>query len=231
MLQEDGNLGQTYAEGIHLVHLHGYWYGSDTLHTPQQLIHSRPHLTSSLKSIIEDSILVVVCYSGWDDIITTTLIELLSQSGSNPEIIWTFHDDEELAIESSNEKLLSLLAKGIGRGRVSLYRGIDCLTFFSEIFEKLKPNYPLTSEIDVNQSSTRVTEKESSGSGGQRKLHIEIDIPMLLESSSEPDQPLFIDHWVGRDQELEILTSISTRVVFVTGIGGQGKSALAGRVF
>ena len=229
VLQEDGNLGQTVAEGIHLVHLHGYWYGGDTLHTPQQLVHSRPHLKSSLKSIIEDSILVVVCYSGWDDIITRTLMELLSQSGSNPEIIWTFHDDEEPTIESSNEQLLSVLAKGIGRGRVSLYRGIDCLTLFSEIFEKLKPNYPATSEIDNNQSSTRVIEEESSGSGGQRQLRIEINIPMLLESNSEPDQPLFIDHWVGRDQELDILTSISTPVVFVTGIGGQGKSALAGR--
>ena len=52
---------------------------------------------------------------------------------------------------------------------------------------------------------------------------------MPPEITAEPDQPLFIDHWVGRDQELDILTSVSTPVVFVTGIGGQGKSALAAR--
>jgi hypothetical protein len=36
----DGYLGQTEGTGCHVVHLHGYWYGSDTLHTPRQLGHA-----------------------------------------------------------------------------------------------------------------------------------------------------------------------------------------------
>ena len=37
ILHSDGYLGQTQGEGCHVIHLHGYWYGSDTLHTIQQL--------------------------------------------------------------------------------------------------------------------------------------------------------------------------------------------------
>ena len=229
VLHEDGNLGQTVAEGTHIVHLHGYWHGADTLHTPQQLIHPRPHLRRSLMEIVEDTMLVILGYSGWDDIITTTLMELLSNSGSNPEIMWAFHENEESKIESLNEQLLATLAPGIGRGRVSLYRGIDCLTLLSNIYEILKPNYTVASGYDGDQGITRIIEGEAGDNSGQRQLRIEIDLEMPPEITAEPDQPLFIDHWVGRDQELNILTSVSTPVVFVTGIGGQGKSALAGR--
>ncbi len=229
VLHDDGNLGQTVAEGTHIVHLHGYWYGADTLHTPQQLNHHRPNLRRSLMEIVEDSILVIVGYSGWDDIITTTLMELLSDSGSNPEIMWTFHKEEESIIESVNKNLLTTLAPGIGRGRVSLYRGIDCLSLFSNLNERLKPNYAAKSRYNEDQSMTRIIEKEVGNNAGQRQLRIEIDIPIPPEINTGPDQPQFVDHWVGRDQELKILKSISSPVVFVTGIGGQGKSALAGR--
>lgn len=37
VLHRDGNLGQTQGPGCHVIHLHGYWHGADTLHTPRQL--------------------------------------------------------------------------------------------------------------------------------------------------------------------------------------------------
>ena len=43
-LHSDGDLTQTIAEGCHIVHLHGYWWGSDTLHTVRQLTQPRPRL-------------------------------------------------------------------------------------------------------------------------------------------------------------------------------------------
>ena len=86
VLHDDGKLGQTVATGTHIVHLHGYWQGYDTLHTPQQLVQPRPQLKSSLARVVEASTLVVVGYSGWDDVITQTLVELLSNSDSNPEV-------------------------------------------------------------------------------------------------------------------------------------------------
>ena len=56
VLHRDGNLGQTGGPGSHVIHLHGYWYGSDTLHTPRQLNQPRPRLKASLASLIKDGI-------------------------------------------------------------------------------------------------------------------------------------------------------------------------------
>ena len=230
VLHGDGSLGQTVAEGTHIVHLHGYWYGSDTLHTPQQLGQSRPQLRRSLVRVVEASTLVVVGYSGWDDVITRTLVDLLPDSGSNPEILWAFHEDETGTIETSNEQLLGVLSPGIGRGRVSLYRGIDCFSMLSEIYKQLWPNYSAASGPTIEPRMTTVVKEDSGGGNGPRQIRIEIDLPMPQQPSADSDHPLFVDHWVGRDQELSILASLVTSVAFITGLGGQGKSALAGRL-
>lgn len=228
VLHDDGKLGQTVAEGTHIVHLHGYWYGYDTLHTPYQLMQPRPQLSKSLSRVVEASTLVVLGYGGWDDVITGTLMELLSDSESNPEIVWAFHGNDTAKIEKANERLLKGLAPGIGRGRVSLYRGIDCYSVLSEIFERLKPSYSSNSD-PTNGARIAAVVKEKPGRGTGQGLRIEIDIAMPEQWSSEPDRPLFVDDWVGREQELSLLASSTTPVAFVTGIGGQGKSGLAGQ--
>lgn len=51
---------------------------------------------------------------------------------------------------------------------------------------------------------------------------IKSDIP-------ECDTPPDIAKWVGRNEELELLDSVHFKVIFITGIGGQGKSSLATR--
>ena len=38
ILHRDGNISLTEGDGSHIVYLHGYWFGSDTLHTPRLLI-------------------------------------------------------------------------------------------------------------------------------------------------------------------------------------------------
>ena len=229
VLHDDGKLGQTVAEGTHVVHLHGYWQGYDTLHTPQQLVQPRPQLGNSLARVMEATTLVVVGYSGWDDVITRTLVELLSKSASNSEILWAFHSDDTATIEASNKRTLALLTPGIGRGRVSLYRGIDCCSVFSETYEQLKQSYPGTSGPTKDARMTTVVKENDGGGTGTRQIRIEIGFPMPQRASADSDRPLFVAPWVGRDQELSILASLISPVVFVTGLGGQGKSALAGR--
>ena len=229
VLHDDGKLGQTVAEGTHIVHLHGYWQGYDTLHTPQQLIQPRPQLRQSLTRVVEASTMVVLGYSGWDDVVTRTLVELLSDSGSNPEIMWAFHGDDEVTIETSNKRLLDLLKPGIGRGRVSLYRGIDCCSVLSQLYEQLKPSYSGTSTETTAPIMTTVIQEKSGTKNRSRQVHIEIEFPIPPETSADTDSPLLVTPWVGRDQELSILASLSTPVAFITGLGGQGKSALAGR--
>ena len=227
VLHDDGNLGQTVGGGTHIVHLHGYWRGYDTLHTPQQLVSQRPQLSRSLARVVEASTLVVLGYSGWDDVVTRTLVELLSDSESTPEIIWAFHEENKTTIEASNKRLLTLLDLGSGRGRVSLYQGIDCSSLLHEIHQKLQRRSPATSIPAGGSREIPVTRDDSDGGIGQGRLQIQIEKPQ--QALTESDRPLIVTPWVGRDQELEILTSLTTPVTFITGLGGQGKSALAGQ--
>ena len=229
VLHDDGNLGQTIAEGTHIIHLHGYWQGYDTLHTPQQLVQPRPQLGKSLARVVEESTLVVLGYGGWDDVITRTLMELLMDSESNPEIMWAFHQTDVNIIERSNTNLLELLSPGIGRGRVSLYRGINCRSVFTDIHTNLKPDYSTASELTEGSRMTTVVKEIPGGGVDPRKVRIQIDIPIPENTSADSDSPLFVDRWVGRNQELGILESLTKPVAFITGIGGQGKSALVGQ--
>ena len=214
VLHDDGNLGQTVGKGTHIVHLHGYWYGYDTLHTPQQLAQRRPRLTRSLERVVKTSTLVVIGYGGWDDVVTRTLVELLSDSEANPEIMWAFHEHDREIIERSHSQLLSALSHGIGRGTVCLYGGIDCRAVLSDIHRRLDRSGSRTSERTDAVSSQRTTGALPTDVGSIRP---------------EPDRPLFVQPWVGREDELRMLVESRTPIAFLTGLGGQGKSALAGR--
>ena len=230
VLHDDGHLGQTVAEGTHIVHLHGYWFGYDTLHTPQQLVQPRPRLKRSLARVLEASTLVVIGYSGWDDVITRTLVELLADSASTPEIMWAFHESDPATINASNQRLLDILQHGIGRGRVLLYRGIDCRTALSQIYDRLEPIYTAASRRTSEDPVITLVKAKRRGSRASHQVRIEIGISVPQIPSADSDSPLFVEHWVGRAEELRLLATYGGPVAFITGLGGQGKSALAGQL-
>ena len=130
-LHSDGNFSQTTGNGCHVVHLHGYWYGSDTLHTSRQLGQPRPHLRDSLTNLLRDRLVVVCGYGGWDDSFTEAMMAVVRDDTSFPEIIWTFHSGKP----TISEKLSQRLAPGIDRGRVNLYAAIDCQRIFPQLRE------------------------------------------------------------------------------------------------
>lgn len=229
VLHNDGDLDHTVSDGTHIVHLHGYWWGYDTLHTPLQLGQERPRLRRSLARFVERSTLVVLGYGGWDDVITRTLVELVNDSISKPEILWCFHESDEKKISERHWPLLESLLPGIGRSRVLLYRGIDCVSLSSSVFERLKEYYPSPVSRTISPTIDTLVHDVSHGSMGSRHVRISFDISLPAQGSSEPDSPLFVDPWVGRDSELQFLSSSANSVAFITGMGGQGKSALAGR--
>lgn len=72
-LHGDGAPHFSRGVGPHVVHLHGHWWNSDTLHTETQLLNSRPLLQASLQQMIARSTLVIVGYGGWPDVLTNTL--------------------------------------------------------------------------------------------------------------------------------------------------------------
>ena len=220
-LHLDGNLSQTEGTGCHVIHLHGYWYGSDTLHTVRQLGQSRPRLRASLSSLLRHKLVVVCAYGGWDDAFTEALMDVVRDDGAYPEIIWTFHSPQP----TLGESLERLLEPGINRGRVNLYSGIDCHRFFPSLYDAWsRLEDPRRPPAPAQSNPVRVSNKLSQEIAALRGAQT------VLEGDDE-DRPPVVEICVGREAELKAMVSSPAKVVFLTGIGGQGKSTLAARYF
>lgn len=219
-LHSDGNLSQTEGTGCHVIHLHGYWYGSDTLHTSRQLGQARPRLRASLSALLRDKLVIVCGYGGWDDIFTEALVDVVRDDTAYPEILWTLYSPPAL-----NDALSKRLAPGIDRGRISIYAGVDCNTLFPslhDVWTTLEPQTYLASRIRSNPVTVAAAVAEAVLAKPLRTT--------VLEGDDE-DRPPVIEICVGRDKELQTLKSSSARVVFITGIGGQGKSTVAAKYY
>lgn len=197
-LTSDGRFDNVVApDSTHIVHLHGYWRGSDTLHTPTQLQSPRPELASGLRELLRGTTLVVMGYGGWDDIFTSTLFSLIAERSNSFEVLWCLHSSDAAEIEALHAGLIRSAAGAIGT-RLILYKGIDCHVFLPELAAKVAPKH----NLDERQQG-RVRD---------------------LDACDYPPQTAA---WVGRSAELRILARPEARVIAITGIGGQGKSALA----
>lgn len=206
----DGDPLSSHAQGCQVIHIHGYWIGSDCLHTGRQLTQNRPNLRNSLLEILKDKIVVVMAYGGWPDIFTETLRNLVQNSAEFPEIIWTFFQD----VPSNNDHIVSLLQPGLDRNRVSFYRGIDC--------HKFLPRLAAYWSLDANSSACE------QNSTDDYAIPVE-SLPALELPKLDSDRPPNIEYWVGRSEEMDIIQNTSAKVVAVTGLGGQGKSVLAAK--
>ncbi len=223
VLHRDGNIGQTIGTGCHVIHLHGYWYGSDTLHTGRQLSQSRPRLKASLSSLLRDKIVVVCGYSGWDDVFTGALIDLVSDDAASPEVLWSFYSPSA-SVESH---LAERLQPGLDRGRVVLYKGIDCHSFIPELARWWEGKSSDKSDISISFQTPFISVSNIMAVVPtiQNKT-----LPQVIEGDDE-DRPPAIDQCLGRNAELSSISETQASLIFITGIGGQGKSTVAAEHF
>ncbi len=157
ILDRDGSLFKTHGDGSHIVHLHGYWYGCDTLHTPRQLNQLRPQLKSSLAHLLNNTTVVVLAYGGWDDIFTKTLMEVVDSDSSHPEIIWTFREADESAIRQKYANVLKNIGPGLDRARVTAFKGIEANYFLQQLLSELTTRFPpaaVAKAVDGTQSES-----------------------------------------------------------------------------
>lgn len=132
-LHSDGGFGAIDGQGTLVVHFHGDWFRSDTLHTPAQLGQDRPRLGASLAQLLGARTLVVLGYGGWDDIFTRSLVSVIRGELAPIDVLWTFYSGDEARIASDSAGLLRTLGPGIERGRVMLYKGIDAHHFLPRL--------------------------------------------------------------------------------------------------
>ena len=221
VLQADGDWSNTDAAGCHVVHLHGYWYGSDTLHTGRQLQQSRPRLKASLASLLRNRLVLICGYGGWDDVFADALMEVVGDDAAKPDILWAFHSEKPVIADP----LASRIGPGLDRGRISLYCGIDCNFLFPILYDEWQILEPHTYSPATTQTNA---------------VHVSLDLRREVEllrpqnailEGDDEDRPPLVAFCVGRDVELLGLKESSARVAFITGIGGQGKSTVAAQYF
>src|SRR5262245_19271858 len=135
-LHADGSLDGTSGSGTHVVHLHGHWCRSDTLHTPEDLMQPRPQLLNSLKRLLGSSTVVVMGYSGWDDLFMDALREILADPGAAPEVMWCFYEKDWAMIQSSSTRVLEKLSSNVRR--VRLFSGIDARKVLPEALRRCR---------------------------------------------------------------------------------------------
>jgi tetratricopeptide (TPR) repeat protein len=221
ILHSDGNLSQTEGIGCHVIHLHGGWYGSDTLHTARQLAHPRPRLKDSLHHLMRHRLVVVCAYGGWDDAFTEALMEVVRDDTAYPEVVWTFHPCKP----DVSEALAKRLEPGLDRGRVNLYAGIDCNQFFPKLHEAWL-------DLEAESPLPAMTQSNPVQASAELRLEVEarVNEQRVVEGDDE-DRPPVVEICVGREAELRTISESEAKVVFLTGLGGQGKSTVAARYF
>lgn len=214
-LSTDGSLFQSSAKGCQVVHIHGFWHSTDTLHTSRQLLSTRQSLINDLLSILEDKIVVVIGYGGWPDVFTAAIRSAVSNANALPEILWAFH----AAKPELNSYLSDTLGPGIARNRVMLYGGIDCHTFLPRLAQLWSEGLEWSNDEPSPSGQDDVPTMVATEAGRRRRL--------FRLSPLECDRPPNVQVWVGRENELRALEVSKARTVIICGIGGEGKSALA----
>lgn len=216
-LSVDGSINQSTAAGCQVIHIHGYWHGTDTLHTNQQLIRSRPTLQNDLLVRLKDHIVVVMAYGGWPDIFTSALGGVLANDNLFPEILWALHGDSP----QLSEYLVAQLRRGIERDRVTFYKGVDCHQFLPELLALWDGvEYQPAAEVTQSFGEGEVISPAVKPSKKSRSQ-------LFRLAPLECDRPPNVEIWVGRESELRALEASKAKVVIICGMGGEGKSALA----
>jgi hypothetical protein len=151
VLTADGTLaGSEIDEICNVVHLHGFWRNSDTLHTQTQLTNPRPKLKKSLQRLLQGRTLIVAAYGGWDDVFTHALVDLMNDEQAPLDVIWCFYEESADKVMERHEKLINAVEPAIVMNRFRAFGGIDCHTIFAEILSKLRcmsPSHAVSSSV------------------------------------------------------------------------------------
>ncbi|MBE7372481.1 P-loop NTPase [Dermacoccus barathri] len=114
-------------EKVTVVHFHGHWSQSTTLHTRDHLAHRRPELERIVTDHLKNTLVVVAGYSGWNDTFTRVLSAELSNgtlAALETELVWLTYEKDS----SGDSEVLREIS---GAPSVVRHFGIDAAEFFS----------------------------------------------------------------------------------------------------
>jgi len=156
-LHGDGSLQYSRGSGVSVVHLHGHWTRSDTLHTTQQLKQPRPKLLGSLKAQLQqDTTLIVIGYGGWPDVATAALASIIDEDQPRYDIVWCFYSKSEEHIKKENRSVINMMKTANQRGRGHCVLGVDANEFMSKLLEDMRKEKPAQDVDTYFQLETEV---------------------------------------------------------------------------
>jgi len=122
-----------------IIHLHGYWRDSDTMHTIAQLGAQRPKLERWCEEVLRDRLLLVVGYGGWDDTFTRMIGSLADPQRIGLQVVWAFYSQIPEAIIGAHAPLLEQFEQWQTTGRLRFATGIDAHVLFARLLDRMQP--------------------------------------------------------------------------------------------
>ena len=206
-LPADGNFNNLVVNEANMsqvVHFHGFWSEENTLHTPETLTRDRPLLAGNLQKLLQETVLVVIGYGGWNDVFTKTLLRVVSEQAQGINVLWTFYNNDIAQICERNSDLLGSFSRLPGQ-RIVPYAGVDCNYLFPRLLKSLNRSEKPAANLAAAPVIRKATSYAMRGTA---------NLPAT-------------DAWVGRQTELAKLLEIDCSVLALNGWGGFGKSSLA----
>ncbi|GHW35228.1 hypothetical protein VCSRO56_1160 [Vibrio cholerae] len=154
VLHGDSNIEQFQSTNVNIVHFHGYWLDTDTLHTSAQLTIDRPLFKQSLMRLLNNKTLVVLGYGGWDDVFTQVLFSIIQDNGANFDILWSFYESNEETINSKYSNLLESVKPALQRGRFKAFGGINCHEFLPILASECVANNSNNAQQEIPPNTT-----------------------------------------------------------------------------
>lgn len=105
-----------------VLHLHGFWTGRAASNTPARITTARPGVDKLLRSILRNSLVLVVGYSGWEDGFMRSLKSRITDEYDllNCDVLWCCYDDAPPKPTEGES-----IGEFVSTPGVTLYTGVD----------------------------------------------------------------------------------------------------------
>jgi hypothetical protein len=151
----DNSIDSVSSDGIHVIHYHGYWRGTETLHTNRHIKQRRDNLRASLRDILRRNTVVVLGYGGWDDAFMTSLRDLHASECQN-DLLWGFYGGvESKLVNDYQDHVLRPLASRHGLGRCMFYKGVNVHHFFDQLALRLSQHRLAQLKVRTHEEAQR----------------------------------------------------------------------------
>ncbi|WP_152351307.1 P-loop NTPase [Brachybacterium subflavum] len=238
IIDRDGSLQQApqLSESAAVMHIHGFWREGATLSRMSELSGARPLLSASLRALLTRHTLIVLGYSGWNDVVTNALDAVVSEASRDTlDILWcSYGQAPNLRTTIDDSRVLSRLERSPS---VTFYSGCDANAWIPDIEMSVAEylRYGDNSRSSASRSSiTGFDLVDPAQHGDQSKQDLESRALSFLDGREPAIRDGFNPLIASLDAVPTAHNQLAARIAngvptltFITGAAGEGKSTVA----